>query len=226
MYGDVNNYLWGWAGTGGGGGGERLFHWGVTEWYQWLITSVYPIKKTLFILFQHYILSLSNWNLYTYFNSIEINRATWVLMIFIFVCEGKIKQEKTRILTRTYNSWANSNCNDGSNWPRIHLHRQTSDISRISVGNKLADHANCWSIACRCCSNYIFILVLTPGSDRLGKENCKTRREPFKFLPPSPPGWRGNIVTVQAGGRPGGRASERRPDLCNPYLRSKFCGIV
>ena len=38
-----------------------------------------------------------------------------------------------------------------------------------------------WSIACRRCANYIFILDLTPGFIGLGKDNCKTRRETFKF---------------------------------------------
>ena len=31
------------------------------------------------------------------------------------------------------------------------------------------------------CSYYIFILDLTAGLNRLGKDNCKTRRESFKF---------------------------------------------
>ena len=38
-----------------------------------------------------------------------------------------------------------------------------------------------WSIACRRCSNYIFILDLTPGFNGLGKDNYKTRRETFRF---------------------------------------------
>ena len=38
-----------------------------------------------------------------------------------------------------------------------------------------------WSIACRRCSNYIFILDLKTGFNGLGKDNCKTRRESFKF---------------------------------------------
>ena len=38
-----------------------------------------------------------------------------------------------------------------------------------------------WSIACRRCSNYIFILYLTPGFNRLGKDKWKTRRESFNF---------------------------------------------
>ena len=43
---------------------------------------------------------------------------------------------------------------------------------------------NSWcsrSIACRRCSNYIFILDLTPGFDILHKDNCKMTREAFKF---------------------------------------------
>ena len=38
-----------------------------------------------------------------------------------------------------------------------------------------------WSITCRRCSNYIFILNLTPGFDGLGKDNYKMRRDAFKF---------------------------------------------
>ena len=38
-----------------------------------------------------------------------------------------------------------------------------------------------WSIAWRRCSNYIFILDLTPGFNGLGKDYCETRRETFKF---------------------------------------------
>ena len=38
-----------------------------------------------------------------------------------------------------------------------------------------------WSIACRRCSNYIFIIHFTPGFSGLGKDNCKTRRGSFKF---------------------------------------------
>ena len=38
-----------------------------------------------------------------------------------------------------------------------------------------------WSIACRRCSNYIFILDLTPGFKWLCKEDFKTRWESFQF---------------------------------------------
>ena len=37
-----------------------------------------------------------------------------------------------------------------------------------------------WSIACLSCSNYIFILNLTPGFSGLDKDNCKTTWEAFK----------------------------------------------
>ena len=43
-------------------------------------------------------------------------------------------------------------------------YQQTSHISSTLVG-----------------SNYIFIIDLTPGFNRLGKDNCKTRRETSKF---------------------------------------------
>ena len=38
-----------------------------------------------------------------------------------------------------------------------------------------------WSIACRRCSNYIFIHALTPGFNGLCKDNYRTRRETFQF---------------------------------------------
>ena len=39
---------------------------------------------------------------------------------------------------------------------------------------------NCWSLRWRC-SIYIFIIDLTPGFNWLGKGNCKTRGETFRF---------------------------------------------
>ena len=45
---------------------------------------------------------------------------------------------------------------------------------------------NCWSLRCSWsiawgrCSNYIFMLDLTPGCNELRKENCKTRQGTFK----------------------------------------------
>ena len=64
-------------------------------------------------------------------------------------------------------------------WSFAH-YRQTSNISRSLVGNKTSPRCS-WSIACRCCSNYILILDLTPGSKGLSKDNCKTRRETCMF---------------------------------------------
>ena len=37
-----------------------------------------------------------------------------------------------------------------------------------------------WSIACRRCSNYIFILDSTPGFNVLGRGNCKTKQDTFE----------------------------------------------
>ena len=49
-------------------------------------------------------------------------------------------------------------------------YRQVSNIRRTLVGNKIVNH-----------SDVIFILDLTPGFIGLGKDNCKTRLETFKF---------------------------------------------
>ena len=55
---------------------------------------------------------------------------------------------------------------------------QTSNIRGTLVGNKIADHSDVIGASPgRRCSNYIFILDLTPGFSGLGKDNCKTRRE-------------------------------------------------
>ena len=50
-------------------------------------------------------------------------------------------------------------------------YRQTFNIRRTSVGNIIFDHWRwSWSIACQRCSNYIFILNLTPGFNELQDE--------------------------------------------------------
>ena len=51
----------------------------------------------------------------------------------------------------------------------------SSNINRILVGNKIADHSH-MVVA----SPGIFILDLTPGLNGLGRDNYKTRREIFK----------------------------------------------
>ena len=70
-----------------------------------------------------------------------------------------------------------------SSEPLLQACHQTSNISRTFVGNKIVDHSDAcsWSIACRRCSNYIFIRDLTPGFNGLGNDNRKTGRESFKF---------------------------------------------
>ena len=51
-------------------------------------------------------------------------------------------------------------------------YHQISNISHTFVDNQ---------ITCRRCSNYIFIVSLIHSFDKLGKDNCKTTRETFKF---------------------------------------------
>ena len=65
-------------------------------------------------------------------------------------------------------------------------YRQISNISRTGLGNDIVDHSDVvfvffWRIACRRCSNNIFMLDLTPGFNGLGKSNCKTWRETSSF---------------------------------------------
>ena len=54
------------------------------------------------------------------------------------------------------------------------MYSQTSNIRHTLVGSKIVDQ-------CRRCSNYMFILDLITGFNGLGKDNCKTRPESFKF---------------------------------------------
>ena len=60
--------------------------------------------------------------------------------------------------------------------------------SSLSYKTHCSRQLNCWSltcswsIACRRCSNYIFILHLTLSFNILHKDNCKPRWERFKFL--------------------------------------------
>ena len=70
-------------------------------------------------------------------------------------------------LTKTFYPW-----DTPSNlWYKTHLSRK-----------QICRSLRCsWTIACRHCSNYIFILNLKPGLNGLGKVNCKTSRESFKF---------------------------------------------
>ena len=49
-------------------------------------------------------------------------------------------------------------------------YHRTSNVRHNSVRNEIVDHSD---VTCRCCSNDIFILELTPGFNVLGKDNCK-----------------------------------------------------
>ena len=72
------------------------------------------------------------------------------------------------------NAWSNIVCFwkiPSSLQYKMHLSRQ---LSCWSLGCS-------WSIACRRCTNYIFIVHLTLGFNILRKDNCKPRWETFKF---------------------------------------------
>ena len=63
----------------------------------------------------------------------------------------------------------------------LKMYRKVSNIRRTLVGNKNCRSLRCsWSIACRRCSNYIFILDLTSGFKGFGEDSRKTVRESFK----------------------------------------------
>ena len=62
-------------------------------------------------------------------------------------------------------------------------YRQIFNISRRSEGDEIGNHTHGRSsltIACQRCTNYIFILHLTPGLNELHKGNCKTGWESLK----------------------------------------------
>ena len=60
-------------------------------------------------------------------------------------------------------------------------YHETSNIRRTLLCEWNCWSLRCsWSIACRRCYNYIFILDLIPGFNGLDKDNCKTGQETFK----------------------------------------------
>ena len=63
-------------------------------------------------------------------------------------------------------------------WSQTTLTSMYPDIHRADPINVYRQTSN---IACRRCSNYIFILDWTPGFNGLGKGNWKTRRGTFKM---------------------------------------------
>ena len=62
------------------------------------------------------------------------------------------------------------------------LYCQTSSTNSTLVENKLVDHSDVvGTSSVGTDQTYIFILDLTPDWNGLGKDNCKTRRETFRF---------------------------------------------
>ena len=62
-------------------------------------------------------------------------------------------------------------------------YRRTGNIRRTLVDNRIVRSLRCsWNIACRRYSTYIFNPDLTPGSNWLAKDNCKTRRKTLNVL--------------------------------------------
>ena len=100
------------------------------------------------------------------YNCVVLNE-NWCILIAIllkFVTKSPIKNR--RLLVKII-AW----CRTGNNYC------QTFNISGALVGKKMFDRSDVF----RCCSNYIFILDLTPGFKILHKDNCTMRRETFKF---------------------------------------------
>ena len=64
----------------------------------------------------------------------------------------------------------------------INTYRQVSNISRTLEDNKIVDHSDVDGASpVGAAPTTIFILDLTPAFIGLGKDNCTTRRETFKF---------------------------------------------
>ena len=67
------------------------------------------------------------------------------------------------------------------------LYDPQNKLSNLLYKSHLSRQWTCWSLRCSWsiaswrCSNYIFIIDLIAGFNRLGKDNCKTRRYTFKF---------------------------------------------
>ena len=63
-------------------------------------------------------------------------------------------------------------------------YRKTYNISRTLIGNKIIDNSDVVGAApvgARRCSNYIFILNLTPGFNGSDKDHCKMRQKHLSF---------------------------------------------
>ena len=67
----------------------------------------------------------------------------------------------------------------------LHFGVKQNEYRQVSNKSHLSRQLNCrslrWSIACRRCSNYIFILGLTHGFNILHKDNCKPRKKQWSL---------------------------------------------
>ena len=88
-------------------------------------------------------------------------------------------------MEKIWNRWGacNSNWYILTSWWHKCLYIQYESCHCRVLYDTVMSQLNCWSlrcswsIACRRCSNYIFVLRLTPGFNILRKHNCKSRRE-------------------------------------------------
>ena len=101
------------------------------------------------------------------------------LHIVVIFCSWKCKYQHNMQLKRKYKStgWCTMLCPKQKGCHFAVKYHQTSNISYTLVGSKIIDP----SCACWRCSNYNFVLDWTHGFNGLGKDNCKMKRETFKF---------------------------------------------
>ena len=91
-------------------------------------------------------------------------------------CSHALPVKPQGVMVRGIEAWAGSR----DLWNLEFRRWGSSGVSEVGVFRALQPNDNCWSFrcswssACQCCSNYIFILNLTPGFNGLGKDTCKT----------------------------------------------------
>ena len=90
-------------------------------------------------------------------------------------CRVEYEWEQNKLFTEFEIRWKSA-CKMG---PWNQNSHQTSNISHTLLGNRIVHHSDV--VGASPVANYIFILDLTYGFIGLGKGNCKTRWETFKF---------------------------------------------
>ena len=94
----------------------------------------------------------------------------WIAMSWFeysrILVQHQVNNNTTQNYTVRYFIWhSNGKCG---------IYRQVSNIRRTLVGNKIVDHSDVVGAS-------PVVLDLAPGFIGLGKDNCKKRRETFKF---------------------------------------------